>query len=196
MESGAAVLEVECPEPEGKVVRRVEPVSLTAERLREYYDRLNEFPVLFNEHTGSLEDFIRTFVRPRSDGLGVDATGLIWEVDDVGILYLTRLRPGVSAYGDFTFWDQRLRGREPLVREALRHVFERFGFHRIETEVALYARPAMAFVERVGFKKEGRKREAVLYTPKDAEEPKWFDTNLYSILSHEVMEGEDNGTAV
>lgn len=83
----------------------------------------------------------------------------------------------------FAFWDRRFRGREELVLKMLEYVFEKYGFHRVETRVALYANPVMAAVERIGFVKEGRAREAVL---KDGE---WYDTNLYAILRREVLNG-------
>lgn len=156
------------------------PARLSVGRLRYYYEQLKGFDVVFNDYVkNDPTSFIQKFITVDEYGQ-VHPTGLIWEVDDVGIIYLTDIRPAYEGLADFDFWDQRLRGREPLVREMVKLGFEHYGFHRIVTEVALYARPALQFVERVGFKKEGRKREAVRY------KGDWFDVNLYSMLAHEV----------
>lgn len=184
MDNGSAILEVKCPEPEGEVVRSVRPVQLDLERFKTYWDRLKDFDVVFNDQVNDVDDFMRQFISVKDDG-SLAATGLIWEVDDVGIFYLTEIRPGYEALGHFNFWDQRLRGRESLIREMMKYVFQRFGFHRVVTEVGLYAKPAMAMVERIGFVKEGRKRESVRY------KGEWWDVNLYSMLDHEILEEEE-----
>lgn len=159
---------------------------LTVERLKHYYDNLKDFDVIFNEYVeNDFRAFVNQFLREDRNG-NIVSTGLLWEVDDVGILMLQDIRPGYEALAHYNFWDQRFRGREDLCREMLRHLFSRYGFHRIVTEVALYAKPAMNAVERIGFTKEGRKREATRYKPNDADEAEWWDVNLYSILEHEV----------
>lgn len=141
--------------------------------------------MLFNELVKTFDDWVQQFVHIRDDGK-VEPTGLIWQVDDVGILFLTEIRPGHQALGHFTFWDGRLRGREELMREWIRYLFMKYDFHRLEAEVGLYAKPALNFVERIGLTKEGRKREARLYQPNGEPEPEWWDVNLYSVLESEV----------
>jgi hypothetical protein len=154
---------------------------LTFETLKGYYDKLKEFKTVFNSYiANNLDDFITLFV----SGNGKDdirATGLIWEVDDVGILYLTNIAVGHDALAHFNFWDRRLRGRENLLRGMTRYVMDEFDLHRVTVEVGLFAAPWLpAAVERTGFKKEGRKREALKY------EGKWFDSIIYSMLKSEV----------
>jgi RimJ/RimL family protein N-acetyltransferase len=141
---------------------------------------LREFDVLFNDEVRQdLDSFIGIFLSG-DGGNGVQANGLIWEVDDVGIIFITHITTA-SAQAHFSFWDRRIKGRESLIRQMLKWGFERFGFHRITCEVPLYAAAWLSrSVEKVGFKKEGRMREAVRY------KGQWFDVNLYSILSHEV----------
>lgn len=157
------------------------PVALSTERLRSYYDRLKEFDVVFNDHLPNTPEGFASIFLTVNDDFSVSANGLLYEVDDVGILYLTHIIPNYSALAHFAFWDRRLRGREELIQKMIRFAFEFFGFQRIETRVAMFAVPMMAAVERIGFKKEGRAREAIL---KDGE---WFDANLYSILRKEVL---------
>lgn len=175
------VVSVVCQEPEGVFRREVRFAPLTIERLQKYRERLSKFPTLFNCFVRDADDFVLSFIS-EDDGK-LKANGLIWEVDDVGIFFLTDIYPAFQATGHFTFWDQRFRGREPLLREMIRYVFREFGFHRIVAEVPLYSAPTLAAVERVGFVKEGRLRKAAWY------HGQWWDVNLYSILREEIEDG-------
>ena len=182
MEQREVILSVECAEPEGTFTRSVRPARLTTDRLKFYWERLREFDVLFNDEIRQdLRAFIEVFL---SGDLAndVQANGLIWEVDDVGIIYITDIRQS-TANAHFSFWDRRIKGRELLIREMLKWGFVTFGFHRITCEVPLYAAPWLSrAVEKVGFVKEGRLREATYY------KGQWFDAILYSILNHEVLD--------
>jgi len=179
-------LQVECNEPEGRILRSVRLCYLSFERFHEIYEKISRFEKAFNDYVkNDPQSFLEVFFSPDSQG-EPSPQGIIYEVDDVGILYLTEIRPGVSALAHFNFWDRRFRGREELCRAMLRYAFGKFGFHRITAQVGLYAAPELAAVERVGFVKEGRMREATLY--KGA----WFDVNLYSILEREVQDADAN----
>lgn len=173
------VLRAECQEPEGSIFREVRLAPLTTERLRRLWDHLKRFPTLFNRHITGIDDFISTFVSRSPDGT-IKANGIIWEVDDVGIIYITDIYPQYQATGHFTFWDQRFKGRENLIRRMLKYGFGEYSFHRIIAEVPLYSRPSLAAVEKIGFQKEGRLRKAVWYNGE------WWDVNLYSILEEEI----------
>ena len=156
-------------------------MSLTSEKLREYYERLEQFDIAFNDHVPNSPGGFASIFLSINDDLTVDAKGLLYEVDDVGILYLTHIVPGYSALAHFAFWDRRLRGREELIKKMIEFAFETYGFQRIEARVAMYAVPMLAAVERIGFTKEGRAREAV------KRNGDWYDVNLYSILRREVL---------
>ena len=180
MDERDPILSVKCSEPEGEVVRVVRPAPISLESLRHYYEKLKKFDVVFNDHVQNTpEGFASIFISWDEDG-NITPNGLLWTVDDVGILYITNLRPGYSAQAHFSFWDRRIRGREELIRKMIAYCFDRYEFHRIETRVALYATGIMGAVERIGFKKEGRARESVRFNGD------WFDVNLYSILEGEV----------
>lgn len=175
------VLSMECEEGGETLERSVYLAPLTTEKLRFWWSRLNQFPTLFGRHINGVDDFITTFITVQSDG-EIVPKGIVWEVDDVGLIYMTNIYPGYQATGHFTFWDRRIRGREPLIREMVRYAFENYGFHRIVAEVPLYAPPTIAAARRIGFKREGRLRSAAWYNGS------WFDCYIFSIL-----EGELNG---
>ncbi len=174
------VMSVECNERGGTITRDVSLCELSIENLKFLYEKLSEFPILFNDYvTNDLNSFIDAFVAVQADG-SVKSRGIIWLVDDVGILFINGIIPHYEAQAHFTFWDKKIRGRENLILKMLKYLFEEYKFHRIVVQVPLYAPPVMRFVERLGFTKEGRKREATL---RDGE---WFDVNLYSMIEHEV----------
>jgi RimJ/RimL family protein N-acetyltransferase len=80
----------------------------------------------------------------------------------------------------------RSRGRR-LADEAAR-LFQRLllhelGYHRLELEIYASNERACAHAERVGFLREGRKRQAYL---KDGD---WVDTVLYALLAEELDSG-------
>ena len=170
---------VECDEPEGIVTREVRPLRLSMKKLKELYHHLNQFDVLFNNYfQNDINAFINSFFCMVNGE--IQPLGLVWEIDDVGIFVITDISPGFEALMHFTFWDRRFRGREILMRELIRYVMKKFSFHRIVAEVPMYAPPTMGFVERIGFIKEGRKRQVVKY------KGNWFDANLYSIVEGDL----------
>jgi len=167
----------------------VRPAVLTFETFKGYYDKLKKFKTVFNSYVeNNLDDFIKLFVS--GDGKDdIRATGLIWEVDDVGILYLTEIAPGHDALAHFNFWDRIFNGREKLIRGMVRHVMDEFALHRVTVEVGMFAAPWLPkAVERIGFKREGRKREAIKF------DGKWFDSIMYSMLRSEVNEDGTKAT--
>ena len=181
MEQSEAILAIECDEPDGKIVRYVRPCVLTMDKLETIYNQIKQFKTLFNEDMDSLEKFASCFMFQTADG-ELHPAGLLWEVDDVGILRLSEIKPGYEAKAHFVFWDKRFKGRQQLILNMMRWVFKRYALHRIVVEVPLYAKRTMIAVEAIGFKKEGRKREAVRHYDS------WFDMNTYAMLEEEVWD--------
>lgn len=173
------VVSAVCVEDGVSIRREVRWTPLSYEKLNYLWEKLSKFPTLFNSEIKTVDDFINSLID--YSGGEVKARGLVWEVDDVGIFYLTDIYPGYQAAGHFTFWDGRFNGREGLIKEMIRYVFEEYQFHRIVAEVPLYSRPALRAAERTGFVKEGRLRKATWY------KGEWWDVNLYSILEEEGL---------
>lgn len=177
------VLQVKCGPPDD-ATHTVRQLILTPDNLRKFWEHARQFKMLFTQEIrGDFKKFLEVFLRDGPNGL--ECNGLFWVVDDfTGVLYITDIQPGVDAKCHFSFFDKRIRGREPLVREMLIHVFTKYQFQRLSVEVALYINAKnsalLRFVEGLGFKLEGRKRSAALY------EGQWFDVNLYGILRSEL----------
>ena len=175
------VLRVRCEEPEGEFLREVRLMPLSIESLTYLWEKLSKFPILFNRHIEGMDDFFETFISQNQDGT-LRANGIIWEVDDVGIFFLTDLYPAYQATGHFTFWDRRFRGRRDLIRQMVAYVFKEFGFRRLIAEIPLYAMPTIHAMEGIGFVKEGRLRKAAWYNGE------WWDVTLYSVLEEEAAQ--------
>lgn len=174
------VVSSNCIEAEKNVLRHVYPLRLTRENLLTFWDKQRQFRTLFtDEINGNFQSFAEMFISV--EGSEIQSRGLFWVIDDfVGIFYMTHITMR-EASCHFTFFDRRLHGRERLTQEMLSFVFDRFNFHRLNVELPLYAsRHTFAFVERIGFVREGRKRSALRY------KNKWFDVLCYGLLREET----------
>ena len=76
------------------------------------------------------------------------------------------------------FRGQRL--ADDAARQFQRLLLSELGFHRLELEIYAFNERACAHAERVGYVREGRKRQAYLY---DGE---WVDTILYALLPEDL----------
>ncbi len=173
------VLEVPCKEKEGTIVRRVNLCELTIDKLRMFWDKLKEFDLLFNDFVrGDTAQFVSHFI-VQIDG-EIQPTGLIWEVDDIGIFILTDLVPMHTASCHFVFWDKKFRGREKLCQEMIKYVFDRYQFRRLKLEIPLFALHTLLVADRIGFVREGRLRKNILF------KGEWYDTNVYSMIPEDL----------
>jgi hypothetical protein len=173
-------MQVICNEPEGEVTRTVWPFSFTKENILKLYEAASKFPVLFGRPLDSLEDFVRFFTMENLSG-DPEPQGLIWIVDDfTGMFYLNEISD-IEATVHYSFFDRRHKGREPLVRAMLQNVFEQYKFVRLNAYIpAQVGMGPRLFVERCGFKIEGRKRKASWW------KGIWFDVHLYGILPEDL----------
>ena len=179
MDDRAVIVNVKCSEPEGEVVRSVRLASLSIERMQFLWEKLKGFDTLFNDFVkDDYAAFVNHFVL-QVNGQPVP-TGLLWDVDDIGIFLLQDIIPHQSATAHFVFWDKRFRGRKELCVAMLNYAFENYKFQRIQVEVPHYAYHTQDAVEQIGFVQEGRLRKAVLY------HGKWFDVFIYSVLPEDL----------
>ena len=173
-------MKVICKEPEGEVERTIWPFTFTRENTLKLYENASKFPVLFGRPLEGLEDFTKFFITQNLSG-DAEPQGLIWIVDDFkGMFYLNSMTD-IEADVHYSFFDRRHKGREPLVRAMLHKVFEEFKFVRLNAYGPAQAGMGVRlFVERCGFRIEGRKRQASWW------KSRWFDVYLYGILREEL----------
>lgn len=177
------VLSYVCREGNREYLRRVYPLDLTIENLGKFWDKARNFRTLFTDDIdGDFKKFCEVFLSSTEDYSKIWANGLLWVIDDfVGIYYMTHITSG-DAKVHFTFFDGKLQGREELTMEMLKYVFVRYNFRRLTCEIPRYAsHHVSAFVERIGFVREGGRRKAALY------KGDWYDVKCYGILAEEAI---------
>lgn len=197
---GDLMFQCECNEPEGKIVRSVYKVVFTPQTLDEIYNKAAKFRTLMGWEIPSREHFVAFFLHPKKDG-SFDSRGLCARVDDyIGLFWLTDInydKPPFDASIHYTFFDRRHRGRVELCRAAIDYVFRTYEFERLWTQVPLYMSTkketetrkehiwsVLNFVERIGFRKEGRLKNKMMY------KNNLFDANLYALTKNEALSGE------
>lgn len=100
------------------------------------------------------------------------------ELGDVGLVSLGAIVPGGSAIFQFHYWDERLsRNREEAVKSALAAGFKLFNLNRVTAFVDHRNRPVYDFLKRIGFKVEGKMREAA---------PHRGNVFIFGILKREI----------
>lgn len=169
-----------CDEPNLTIERKVYPIQFDLPTLDKLWNRVKLFPTLMGVEVKNFGDMWNFFITelPNDE---IRGKGLCVVVDDfIGIFWLTDIEWPRQASIHYTFFDRRHKGRIDLCKKAIIYVFEKYKFHRLYTTVPLYAAPALNFVEKLGFKKDGRLRSNT-YFKND-----WHDSNIYSILESEV----------
>jgi len=176
------IFNCECQE-HGRIINRsVWLMDYSVENLRKLWEQSKEHRILFSDDVnGDFHKFCSIFMsQDRSSG-NLYSNGLIWVVDDfVGILFMSQIR-GDEALLHFSFFDGRL--RYDISRRMIDYIFSEYRFNRLNAEIVPFAsKRVFSFIERLGFKREGKKRKALLY--KDER----FDLILYGLLREEFYE--------
>jgi len=152
---------------------------LTPEKLREIWMEAKHHDVLFDDQIdGKAKPFLHVLSAPNSTWFEVYH---IEQNKPVGMLYMNRILPCFDGFGHFAFWDNVGAGRENLILETLRYVMKKYELPRVSTEVPVYQRGTLRMVKRLGFMKEGERRNGVLY------KGKWMNQALFGMLREELM---------
>lgn len=163
------VLEVPCLDRDGEDFYQVrllrefnQNVATDPFKVRDLWAEFRKHQVLFSDYTeGKFMPFFVVLMDPR--GVWMEIVKKSEPERPIGVVYITAVKPGHEADGHFAFWDSGGRGREPLILYVAEWVMDRYNLHRLNAAVPAYQHGVIRFIERVGFTKEGVKREAVLY---------------------------------
>src|SRR4051794_11016225 len=102
------IMQVECLEPKGPVIRTIEPMIFTEQNLARLWEKVQEHRVLMNDEiNGDFKKFVEVFIS--MDHNVPKANGLVWVIDDfVGVFYMTHIT-AVDALVHYSFFDGRHR---------------------------------------------------------------------------------------
>lgn len=150
--------------------------------LQAVWMQYSKYRVLFSDIT--VNDFTTFFDMVMSRACVVFAIDQldVEPVMRVGLLYATEIRLGSSALGHYVFWDRHTAGRQRLILEMLRLGMQELGLHRMNVTIPLYAYSALRRVSRMGFRIEGRRKEAILH------KGKWHDVLEFGALLTELTD--------
>lgn len=171
------VLSCECVEHGQFVKRNVWRMTFSPANIQTLWEKSKEHRILFTDDVnGDFTKFCNIFLNQHGDNIG--ANGLVWIVDDfVGMLFMSDIRER-EARLHFSFFDGRL--RYDISKEMINYIFHEYGFSRLNAEIVPFAnRRVFEFIQRLGFKKEGEKRKAIIY------KSHLWGLHLYGLLREE-----------
>lgn len=156
----------------------VKEMVLTWEKVEALWGVMQRFTTLFSDLTrGDFNNFFKVLTQQQT--LWFE----IWEDEElVGMLWLTDMALTVDASAHMAFFDRRPAEKEAVVRALIKWVFEHYPFHRLSVSVPRMYHATHRLVERLGFRREGTKREAVLI------HGKWDDVKQYGLLRSQQVE--------
>lgn len=166
------------------ITRFVWLMDFSKENLDQLWQKSKEHRILFSDDVnGDFHTFCNIFLSEDVNG-NIISNGLLWVVDDfVGILFMSNIKKREASL-HFSFFDSRL--RLEISRDMIQYIFENYDFDRLNAEIVPFASPRVFnFIEELGFKREGKKRKAMLYKGEK------FDLILYGLLREEFEEKWD-----
>jgi RimJ/RimL family protein N-acetyltransferase len=174
------VLEFGCYKDQ-KIIHRVYPLELSIQNLERLWKIISPYKTVWGyEHLNDFWKFVSFMVDLQDDNTA-KSRGLFWVMDDfAGVFFLTNIDPGMMAQFHYGFFKPLGVCKKMVITELLGYYFDKYKLHRISMEAPLYmAKHSFSFIESLGFKWEGREREARLY------DGKYFHVNHYGLLVHE-----------
>lgn len=148
-----------------------------------YWERTSKFAIFSDAVPANVQGFL-SFI--------LEAGALWWEIVDleadetVGLMYITdvtvenQIMVGQATWHAFV-WDAKAGPRRPVLRAAIKALFEKFRFHRLQAEIPLHFGGVIRSAKKLGFREEGRMRQARMYNGVR------YDALMMSILSHEAL---------
>jgi len=149
------------------------PLVLTREKLVSIWEQMQQFPQVFDDYSrGNFDDFASKFL--------VASNVFIDIGPGLGLAAGFAVRPGLDAILHLVMFDRRLRGREPIFKEIMGYFFDRLKLRRMTAMLADDCQTAIKLVERLGFKKEGTLRNALL------RDGAYLNVHLFGLLKEEL----------
>jgi len=159
------------------------PLVLVSGKAEELWNRMKLYPQVFDDIIPrTLEAFNQTLLNP---------TNQFYEIVEgeelIGLAAATHVRPKLDANMHLVMFDRRLRGREPIILDALRDFAIRAKLRRMTVLLPGDNKTAIKLVGRLGFKPEGVMRKAHL------RDGIYRDYHVFGILLEELFHIDSDG---
>lgn len=155
----------------------VRPMYLTWPKLLLLWEQLKRFRTLFSDLTrGDLDNFVRYITS--QDTLWLE----IWKGKElVGIVTCENMQKIVDIDAHVLFLDRDLAGKVTVCKAIILWLFDRFPLQRITVQVPEIYYATVRLVRNLGFRTEGKKKEAVLIGGK------WHSQYIFGMTRQEAM---------
>ena len=154
----------------------VREVELTPEKVKALWEMLQRYKTLFSDLTrNDIDNFVRVITAQNSMWFEVVDYDVI-----VGIIWFGDMWQVTDCNAHMVFFDRRPAEKVDLCRAVVRWMFDNFPLRRITVSPPAIYHATLRLLEKIGFKQEGRKRDAVLLGGK------WNDQIIFGILRQEV----------
>ena len=154
----------------------VHELELTPEKLNSMWEMLQRYKSLFSDHNrGDKEGWVNYITSPDTYWLEVCEDGI-----PVGMIYFEGFDKGTELLGHMVYYDRKPAEKLEVTRAILQFMFENFPIQRVSVEIPHMYYATDRLLGRLGFRKEGRKRQAVLLGGS------WKDTILYGLLRSDI----------
>lgn len=152
----------------------VYPFEATEEKVKQLVAWAKNFP-LYSVADSSERVLLNRIMNPNN---------VYVETDTALVMFQNVVLP-ISAHVGFIFWDRKVSGNERFLREVFTNMIRILKLRRLGSASPEKNRVMWRMLERVGFKREGCMREAMLL-PDGA----YTNVLLYGILYEELNHGE------
>lgn len=151
----------------------------TTEMLQKTWEKYQQYRVMFSDVTlNDYEHFFGIVMVPGTVILSIELEG-----EEIGLVYFTEINQATSAFGHYIFWDRKSgAGRHRVLFTAQRLIMREFNLHRMDMAVPIFAFSALHRLHKMGYRIEGRRKEALLYMGR------WADLLLFGVLLEELTD--------
>jgi hypothetical protein len=156
------------------------PLVLSRGKLEALWDKMRQYPQVF-------DDVIPRTFEVFKEGM-MAPTNQFYEImqgeETIGLAAATQVRPRLDANMHVVMFDRRLRGREEVLKAAMRDFAKRAQLIRMTVSLPEDNRTAIKLVSRLGFKLEGVMRKAHL------RDGIYRDYHIFGILREELYDSD------
>ena len=166
-------------EPKPELPSNWLPFVCTRENLEMVWNKLNQFPILFDDSVrGDFKHFLSEMF---------DKSSIILLTGDYGIVRVSNIIPSRECDIHLTFWDRRFKGRLEECKQALKWLFNTLNLHRATISVPSMAHSTINFLKALGLVREGVIRDSWSYNGR------YLDVWTFGILREEILKEDGNG---